>query len=312
MRNTRFVRLHILICWALFFNGYKEVCSGNGNSSDSDSPQASSFPRAITGFDYPLEEPLDEETNGILLRLKPVDHTLIYEDKMVMNMPALRDSRSTLKATQQTTTSRSSRRVTSGSQEGTLIVETTSVHVLDDAVFKQLQKISKRTGTTPEKTNTTRQVIVIGTRGQMSSTFSLETNKVINSSSTNIKSEGEFPEAPVKVGEIWDASQENESQMTIKGKDSTHRLVSKTKWRLSGFATVRKHRCAVLEEIGQSEVELTGNVASESRHKDRTVEYFDYSLGVLVERISYAVHTMQIPSIGPSSRESQMIISLVE
>jgi hypothetical protein len=108
---------------------------------------------------------------------------------------------------------------------------------------------------------------------------------------------------------MWDASQENETQMTIAGKDSTHRLANKTKWRLSGFATVRGHRCAVLEGIAQTEGKLTGNVENETRAKNRTVVYFDYRSGISVERIAY---TLSPGKNGTAPVESQMIQTLVE
>jgi len=131
-----------------------------------------------------------------------------------------------------------------------------------------------------------------------------------NQTSRAVEDTGMFPETPVKTGDTWN--------QRITNKATTQNSGETRKWKLTGFATVRSHRCAVLEYDFQMSHRWESTTATSSTERTgKTVVYFDYHLGGLVQQQSS--QTMEIKTLLTKSRrefshknQTQTIITLVE
>jgi hypothetical protein len=118
-----------------------------------------------------------------------------------------------------------------------------------------------------------------------------------------------FPETTVKTGDTW------EQRRTVASTQNTNET---RKWKLAGFATVRSHRCAVLEyDFQMSHQYESATATSSTERTGKTVVYFDYHLGGLVQQqTSQTINTKTF--LTKSRREynhknqTQNIITLVE
>jgi hypothetical protein len=132
-----------------------------------------------------------------------------------------------------------------------------------------------------------------------------------------------LPEKPVKIGDFWEQQSESRSRLEYEKRDlpefSMHNLDT-TKWRLSGVATVRGHRCVVIEGIREGRRIHMGALPkslggkpydSETRTKARIVKYFDHSMGFAVETVTFSFAASQGAAYSHDA-EFQVIESLIE
>jgi hypothetical protein len=241
----------------------------------------------ISGFPIPLEEPTPTERDGLLLRYKPVyGKVLTYEGHQINHGT---ESGKTDKWRSDYPT-KHQLRFASGSENDLFQVESIFTCTFWSGSSWQTTSVSKDRytmdvrGRIPPHSNE-RKVQVQGVR-------------IIDEYSNG----PDLPEEPVRIGDFWDQqSEQNTTQLFARKfarKDDYTHTRATVKWRLSGFASVRGHRCAVLEAIA----EATGT-------KERIVKYFDYSLGLEVETVTFCYSSS--PDIDWNV-ESQTISSLTE
>lgn len=264
------VRAIVTLC---SFVSLASVFVGCANPSDVtfEKTTTHAFPYATAGFPHPLEEATPAEKEGILLRFKPVDAVLHY-DSLAIGF--------------------------SGSRR--LTITTKQEHYIAKCGDEQRLIYDEKTIYEKQRTATVFHQ-VIDTCGRA---FSMDfygvnnTGPTTTNSMTIIKYDPRFPADPVKAGSLWEQS----TQMLFQPKNvpTASQTTTTGKCRLSGFATVRGHRCAVLERLGTADTQNALAV------RTRVVDYFDYTMGATVERFTYGVTSSQHVD------ETQAILTLVE
>lgn len=222
-----------------------------------------SYVYPVTGFPLPLGEPSSGEREGVLLRFRPrYDRPLTYNEVAVIFTPDSPTAQHGKRGCQSTMASQRELKFVSPATNASTAYPYVST----------VRYGKERGGLTVE------QESLIDELGRVTSRTSYPNGLKIEVS----RNDPAFPEKRVCIGDTWD--QQIETRSTASFVSSV--TMQATKWRLSGFAVVRNHRCAVLEGVSSSATddEKTKVV---SRGKSRIVLYFDYQSGVDVEKVIF-------------------------
>jgi hypothetical protein len=247
-----------------------------------------SFPVPFGGFSYPPQPPSPEEEGGIVLRYKPYfNETLNYSDQTIHFMRI------------------------SGDQGQKMVLNHDDSITFSPAEEKDCF-IKKTIFKCEELSSTASSTYLISSRGNTLKCISEDTSSMVKIKTDSITEDALFPADIVRIGDIWTQNSRiigSGSALFVEFKSD---YIVKIRWRLSGFATVRNRRCAILEGISECANAGTKNIKIHS--KARHVKYFDYKMGVDVESIesSTSVSTIGKPYPGRHTDMTQRRISLLE